>query len=116
MSFRQQQADFFLLVLPAAATRHFERSKPALFLSGSLQRAGRLAQREISLRLRGASCERSNESHDPCRRPRHAPPAPNRQSPQSPRRTLPPPTSRNHPLSPPHLRRHLSHRQRPPLR
>src|SRR5260370_15735381 len=112
MSFRPQQADFFLLVGPAAATRHFERSKPALFLSGSLQRAGRLAQREISLRLRSASCEPSNESHHPCRRPPHAPPAPNRQSPQSPRRTLRPRTSRNPPLLAPHLRPHPSPSQR----
>src|SRR5437899_3192039 len=116
MSFRPEQADFFLLVVPAATAGHFERSKPTLFLSGSLPRAGRLAQREISLRLRSLSCERSHESHDPSRRPRHPPPAPNRQSPQSPSRTRWPHPPRNHPLPPPCLRHHGSHHQRPPLR
>src|SRR6266481_9193441 len=115
MSFRPEQADFFLPVVPAVTTCHFERSKPTLFLSGSLPRAGRLAQREISLRLRGVSCERSHESHDPRRRLRHPPPPPNRQSPQSAGRTLRPYPPRNRSVPPPHLRRHRSHRQRPPL-
>jgi len=39
----------------AATARHFERSKPMVFLPGSLLRAGRLAQREISLRSRDSS-------------------------------------------------------------
>src|SRR6266446_6502017 len=130
MSFRPEQADFFLLVVPAATAGHFERSKPTLFLSGSLPRAGRLAQREISLRLRGLSCERSHESHDPWRRPRHAPPPAHGRSPQSPRRTLRPhsPRNRRRPeksrlflprrskesrraLPPPQRRRHQHHRR-----
>src|SRR5258708_25641710 len=106
MSFRPEQADFFLLVVPAATAGHFERSKPTLFLSGSLPRAGRLAQREISLRLRGVSCERSNESHRPRRPPRHAPPPPTRRSPQSAGRTLRPYPPPHHSLPPPHLRCH----------
>src|SRR6266704_1181954 len=57
-SFRTEQADFLLLFDAPATARHFERSKPTLFLPGSLPRAGRLAQRQISLRF----CPSSNSS------------------------------------------------------
>src|SRR5213080_3927832 len=57
-----------------------------------------------------------NESHDPRRGPRHAPPPAHRRSPQSPRRTLRPHPARNHSLPPACFRCHRGHRQRPPFR